>query len=383
MPPVVAAEGHEGAAWSYLLRWKDIHAAHGHAIAAVAAADRAASTELAITGSGDFGRNRVAARLGPGLRGHATSRCRVLDRPSSSTRVMQHPDFARAVGPGVVRSPRRSHGSVRDARGTGIGARAMRSRDRACCSGCRTSHWQQGRWRRGRELAAEAAAGSETRRPATRFGLLLFSEAVVDAHLGRSLADRRPTLSELSAMIDRVATGHGRAGQRRPGDRRRAELGPLVAQLEAAGVVSPVPSGRQPTRSKRSSGSAGSTTPPRSLDRHQQRARASSSPRRAGQRPSRPRRCCTPLAARWMPRRSLRTQALAHGGPKPLPPFERARALLVGGDRGPQGEAEARRHACVSRRREQIFASLGAVAWRQRASRRPCPHRRAHRRPAD
>ena len=192
--PVVAAEGHEGAAWSYVLRWQDIHAAHRHAIAAVRAAEAAASTSWrsqALAASGVTG-------LLLGRSGAATAMRRSLAGAEAVElgRVMQHPDFARAVF--LAWADRHDESvaaftSLAD-RASDIGDEVSRPR---LLFGLSYAAWQQGRWAEARELAAEAARGARLADQQPRFGLLLFSEAVIDAR--SSVAPSRPRSARASS----------------------------------------------------------------------------------------------------------------------------------------------------------------------------------------
>ncbi len=356
---VVAAEGHEGAAWSYVLRWQDIHAAHRHAIAAVRAAEDAASTSWrsqALAASGVTG-------LLLGRSGAATAMRRSLAEAEAVElgRVMQHPDFARAVF--LAWADRHDESvaaftSLAD-RASDIGDEVSRPR---LLFGLSYAAWQQGRWAEAGELAAEAARGARLADQQPRFGLLLFSEAVVDAHLGRPVPSEIGP-GELGAMIGRLARGAAALG-RDDSATAEAELGPLVAQLEGAGVMEPGALRSAPDEIEALIRLDRLDAAEIQLHRHVHRARASRRP--------------VALAS------ARRSQALLHAargdldaalqaadaslaaGSTPLPPFERGRALLVGG-----AVARRAKQKRVARERleeaQQIFAGLGATGWLERA----------------
>ena len=233
---VVAAEGHEGAAWSYVLRWQDIHAAHRHAIAAVRAAEAAASTSWrsqALAASGVTG-------LLLGRSGAATAMRRSLAGAEAVELEASHatPRLRPSRVPGMGRSPRRVRRRVHVARRPSIGHRATRSRGPRLLFGLSYAAWQQGRWAEAHELAAEAARGARLADQQPRFGLLLFSEAVVDAHLVVARSRPRSARASSARMIGRFARGAAALGRDDPAT-AEAELGPLVAQLEGAGVMEP------------------------------------------------------------------------------------------------------------------------------------------------
>ena len=257
---------------------------------------------------------------------------------------MQHPDFPRAVG--LAWSDRHDEATAAfatlAARASELGDEVSRPR---LLFGLSYVALQQGRWREADELAGEATRSARLADQQPRFGLLLFSGAVVDAHLGRTpTPDTDP--SELSAMIDRVARGTAALGNDDPATTDE-QLGPLVAQLEAAGVREP--GAIRPAadeiealiRLGRLDDAAAL------LDHHQRRARAT---RRPVALASACRAKALLHAARGEVDASLSTaeQALATG-PKPLPPFERARALLVAGTVARRAK-QKRTARCVSRR---------------------------------
>ena len=177
-------------------------------------------------------------------------------------RVMQHPDFARAVF--LAWADRHDESvatftSLAD-RASDIGDEVSRPR---LLFGLSYAAWQQGRWAEASRAGRRGRPGSEARRPATsvRAPALLrsrrrrasWSPGPPRDRSGRARHDDRP----------RRRRRRGRTRPQRARDRRSRARTPLSRSSRGRGSWSRAPSGRRPTRSKRSSGSTGST-PPRS-----------------------------------------------------------------------------------------------------------------------
>ena len=361
-PEASRAEAEEGLAWSLLLARGSVRAVARHAERAARLAERIRSDmlrmeALAVGGMAD-------CLLGRSPPGALTEQAIAEGEPVPGMRVIRHPLWALAVirawtedlaGAGLLLDRLRTIATER-------GDEGSLPRILLAMSYVRM---EAGDWRGAGDLAAEGeeAAVQGAQRP--QVGLLLYSKAVLDAHLGdeRSLgADPAPGSPEpdVTWMIRRVGAGH-LALSRSEFERAHHELAPLVDRVVAAGIVEP---GAKRFVADEVEALVG-------LGRLEEAEGLLRPFERAAKRLDRPaaiagalRGRALLLAARHDGDRAA--SVLGRALEQPLGPFERARTLLVLGTVYRRAQRKAKARAGLDEA-EAAFDRLGARTWAARA----------------